>query len=42
LFALSPAVALLRKGEELMPLLDLGGVSDLFPLMHPPTGARRP
>ncbi len=42
LFALSPAVALLRKGEELMPLLDLGGVSDLFPLMHPPAGARRP
>jgi nitrous oxidase accessory protein len=33
--ALSPAVALLRKGEELMPLLDTPGVTDLFPLMKP-------
>jgi nitrous oxidase accessory protein len=34
--ALSPAVALLRKGEELLPLLDSKGVTDLFPLMRPP------
>jgi nitrous oxidase accessory protein len=31
--ALSPAAALLRKGEELMPLLDAPGVTDSFPLM---------
>jgi nitrous oxidase accessory protein len=31
--ALSPAAALLRKGEELVPLLDTPGVTDLFPLM---------
>ena len=35
--ALSPAVAILRKGEELMPLLDTTGVTDLAPLMQPPT-----
>jgi len=35
-FALSPAVALLRKGEELMPLLDTAGVTDLAPLMKSP------
>lgn len=35
-FALSPAVALLRKGEELMPLLDTIGVTDRAPLMRPP------
>ena len=34
-FALSPALALLRKGEELMPLLDTTGVTDLSPLMKP-------
>jgi nitrous oxidase accessory protein len=34
-FALSPAIALLRKGEELMPLLDTAGVTDLAPLMSP-------
>jgi len=34
-FALSPALALLRKGEELMPLLDTTGVTDLAPLMSP-------
>jgi len=33
-FALSPAVALLRKGEELMPLLDTVGVTDPAPLMR--------
>ncbi len=33
--ALSPAVAMLRKGEELMPLLDTTGVTDLTPLMQP-------
>ncbi len=32
--ALSPAVALLRKGEELLPLLDVPGVTDSFPLMN--------
>ena len=34
-FALSPAVALLRKGEELLPLLDTTGVTDTAPLMTP-------
>jgi nitrous oxidase accessory protein len=33
--ALSPALGLLRKGEELMPLLDTTGVTDLAPLMRP-------
>jgi nitrous oxidase accessory protein len=33
-FALSPAVALLRKGEELMPLLNTTGVTDIAPLME--------
>jgi nitrous oxidase accessory protein len=36
-FALSPAVTLLHKGEELMPLLDTTGVTDLAPLMKPKT-----
>lgn len=35
-FALSPAVALLRKGEDLLPLLDTAGVTDTAPLMLPP------
>jgi nitrous oxidase accessory protein len=35
IFALSPAVALLRKGEELLPLLDTPGVTDSAPLMKP-------
>jgi len=35
IFALSPAVALLRKGEELFPLLDTPGVTDSAPLMNP-------
>jgi nitrous oxidase accessory protein len=35
-FALSPAVALLRKGEELLPLLNTEGVTDPFPLMRAP------
>jgi nitrous oxidase accessory protein len=39
LFALSPAVALLRKGEELMPVLDTDGVTDLAPLMNFPWSA---
>jgi nitrous oxidase accessory protein len=34
--ALSPAVTLLRKSEELMPLLDTTGVTDIAPLMEPP------
>ena len=33
--ALSPALALLRKGEEMMPLLDTEGVTDLAPMMRP-------
>ena len=37
MLALSPAVALLRKGEELLPLLDTTGVTDLYPLMGLPT-----
>ncbi len=35
-FALSPAAALLRKGEELLPLLDTAGVTDPRPLQRPP------
>ena len=35
IFALSPAVGLLRKGEELLPLLDTSGVTDTAPLMSP-------
>jgi nitrous oxidase accessory protein len=38
MFALSPAVSLLRKSEELMPLLDTTGVTDLSPLMKPEGG----
>jgi len=34
-FAMSPAAALLRKGEELMPILDSPGVTDSYPLMAP-------
>lgn len=33
--AFSPAVALMRKSEEWMPLLDTLGVTDLAPLMQP-------
>jgi nitrous oxidase accessory protein len=36
ILALSPALALLRKGEELLPLLDTAGVTDLAPLLSPP------
>ncbi len=36
-FALSPAAALVRKGEELLPLLNIEGVSDPAPLMRTPT-----
>jgi len=36
--ALSPALAVLRKGEELMPLMDTTGVTDLAPLMRPWAG----
>lgn len=35
-FAFSPAAALLRKGEELLPLLDAEGVTDPAPLMTSP------
>jgi nitrous oxidase accessory protein len=35
LLALSPALALLRKGEELLPVLDTRGVTDFYPLMRP-------
>lgn len=34
-FALSPATALLRKGEEILPLLHTKGVTDPAPLMQP-------
>jgi nitrous oxidase accessory protein len=37
LLALSPAVAVMRKSEELMPLLDTTGVTDQAPLMRPAT-----
>jgi nitrous oxidase accessory protein len=33
--ALSPAVAAMRKSEELMPLMDTTGVTDLAPSMNP-------
>lgn len=33
--AMSPAIALLRKGEELMPLMDTTGVTDRAPLVNP-------
>lgn len=39
-FALSPAVALLRKTEEMLPVVNLPGVMDLYPLMTPTGGAR--
>ncbi len=42
IFALSPAVALLRKGEDLLPLLDTAGVTDTAPLMVPPSAAEPP
>ncbi|HSU54186.1 MAG TPA: nitrous oxide reductase family maturation protein NosD [Candidatus Dormibacteraeota bacterium] len=41
-FAMSPAVALLRKGEELMPVLDTEGVTDLAPLMTWPWPSNTP
>ena len=34
-FALSPALVALRKGEELLPVLDSLGVTDLYPMMQP-------
>lgn len=37
-FALSPALAALRKGEELMPIMDTPGVADMFPLVRPAFG----
>jgi nitrous oxidase accessory protein len=42
IFAMSPAVALLRKGEELMPVLDTEGVTDLAPLMNSPWCSTNP
>jgi nitrous oxidase accessory protein len=36
IFALSPALVLLRKGEDLLPLLDISGVTDSTPLIAPP------
>jgi nitrous oxidase accessory protein len=33
--ALSPALALIRKGEAMMPLLDTEGLTDFAPLMRP-------
>lgn len=32
MFSLSPALALIRKGEQLLPVLDTVGVVDLFPI----------
>jgi nitrous oxidase accessory protein len=40
-FAMSPALALLRKGEEVLPLLDTAGVTDPAPLMNPSVFTRR-
>jgi nitrous oxidase accessory protein len=34
-FALSPAATLLRKSEEVLPLLDVQGVTDSYPLIAP-------
>jgi nitrous oxidase accessory protein len=34
-FAVSPAAALLRKSEEILPLVNVQGVTDPFPLMNP-------
>jgi len=42
IFAMSPAVALLRKGEELIPVLDTEGVTDLAPLMDAPWSSTTP
>lgn len=42
IFSLSPAVALLRKGEELLPLLEAPGVTDSAPLMTPGGFSRAP
>ena len=42
IFAMSPAVALLRKGEELIPVLDTEGVTDLAPLMKSPWPSTNP
>jgi nitrous oxidase accessory protein len=39
-FALSPAATLLRKSEEVLPLLDVQGVTDPFPLITPTAHAR--
>ncbi len=39
ILALSPALALLRKGEELIPLMDTPGVTDVAPLINPPAVA---
>jgi len=41
-FALSPALALLRKGEDLLPLLDTPGITDSAPFMTPPSERVRP
>lgn len=40
IFALSPAVAVLRKTEQLLPVLNLPGVVDLHPLAQPWKGSR--
>jgi nitrous oxidase accessory protein len=39
-FALSPAATLLRKSEEVLPLLDVQGVTDAFPMMAPTADSR--
>jgi nitrous oxidase accessory protein len=40
LFAMSPAATLLRKSEEVLPLLDVQGITDPCPLMNPPLDAQ--
>ncbi len=39
-FALSPAAALLRKGEQWLPLLEAPGVTDAYPLTRPAAALR--
>ena len=39
-FAMSPAATLLRKSEEVLPLLGVQGVTDPYPLMNPSADAQ--
>lgn len=40
-FALSPAASLLRKSEQVLPLVDVQGVTDPYPLIHPTADEQR-